>query len=109
MKSLFAFDIGQEYQLGDQPITKVFPNPGYFFSTILFNLYALAGTILLFLLIFGGLNIIMGAGGRDSNKIQKGQKAISAAVVGFIIIFASYFIIQLIQTLTGVNILNPEI
>lgn len=104
-----AFDIGQEYQLGDRGISQVFPTVGSLFSTILFNLYGLAGLILLFLLIFGGLNIIIGAGKQESDKVQKGQKAVSGAVIGFIIIFASYFIIQLIQALTGVNILNPGI
>ena len=104
-----AFNIGEEYQLGDRGVNQVFPTVGSFFSTILFNLYGLAGIILLFLLIFGGLSIIIGAGGQDSGKVQKGQKAVTAAVIGFIVIFTSYFIIQLIQTLTGVNILNPGI
>lgn len=104
-----AFNIGEEYQLGNRGINQVFPTMGSLFSTILFNLYGLAGIILLFLLIFGGWNIMIGAGSQDSGKIQKGQKAVQAAVIGFIIIFTSYFIIQLIEAITGVNILNPGI
>ena len=104
-----AFNIGEEYQLGNRGINQVFPTMGSLFSTILFNLYGLAGIILLFLLIFGGWNIMIGAGSQDSGKIQKGQKAVQAAAIGFIIIFTSYFIIQLIEAITGVNILNPGI
>ncbi len=104
-----AFNIGQEYQLGDQGINQVFPTVGSLFSTVLFNLFGLIGLILIFLLIFGGLNIIIGAGRQDSSRIQQGQKALTAAVIGFIVVFASYFIVQIIETLTGVQILNPNI
>jgi len=102
-------NIGKEFSLRSGGIADVFPKPGSLFSVILFNLYGLAGIILLFLLIFGGFSIIIGAGKQDSGQIQKGQKSVTSAVIGFIIIFASYFIIQLIQVITGVNILNPTI
>jgi len=104
-----AFNIGQEYQLGDQGVEQVFPTVGSFFSTILFNLFGLIGLILIFLLIFGALNIIIGAGRQDSGRVQQGQKALTAAIIGLAVVFASYFIVQIIETITGVQILNPTI
>jgi len=98
---VFAVDIGKEYGVADK-----FGTLGEFFSTILFNIYGLAGIIFLFLLIFGGISIIIGAGNQDSSKVQKGQKAVTSAVAGFVVIFVSYFVIQLIQVITGVNILE---
>lgn len=101
---VFAVDIGKEYGVEDK-----FPTFGEFFSTILFNVYAIAGVILLILLLFGGLSIIIGAGSQDSSKIQQGQKTLTASLIGFVVIFTSYFIIQLIETLTGVQIINPNL
>jgi len=102
-------NIGKEFSLRSGGIADIFPTPGSLFSVILFNVYGLAGIILLFLLLFGGASIIIGAGKQDSGQVQKGQKSVTGAVIGFIVIFASYFIIQLIQVITDVNILNPTI
>ncbi len=84
-----------------------FPNPGALISVILKNVYTLAGILLLVLLLFGGLSIIMGAGQGEPKKTAQGQKAATTAVIGFLIVFASYWIIKLVEYVTGVNILNP--
>jgi len=109
MKPIFAFDIGQEFRLGNQGINSVFPTVNSLFGTILFNVYTVAGIIFVFLLIFGGFSVIIGAGSQDAGKIEAGKKAITTAVIGFVVIFASYFIIQIIEVLTGVQILNPTL
>jgi len=109
MKPVFAFDIGQEFQLGNRGVNSVFPTFNSLFGTILFNVYGVAGIIFVFLLIFGGFGVIIGAGSQDAGKVEQGRKAITAAVVGFVVIFASYFIIQIIEVLTGVQILNPNL
>lgn len=101
--------IGENYKLGDNKITEVFGSFGAFFQHILTPIYAIAGIIMIFLLIFGGISIIIGSGQQDSGQIQKGQKAATAAVAGFIIIVGSYFIVQLIEVITGVQILNPNL
>jgi len=86
-----------------------FQTPGALISIILRNVYMVAGVLLLVLLIFGGISIILGAGGGDPKKAGQGQKAATAAVIGFLIIFASYWIIQIIEVITGIKILNPII
>lgn len=113
MKTLLAqtpVEIGKEWLLKDKsPIGKAtqFANPGALISVILKNVYVAAGVLLFVLLIFGGFSIIMGAGQNDPKKVGQGQKAATTAVIGFLIIFASYWIIQIIQKLTGLEILNP--
>jgi len=103
-------DIGKEWIIGpnksivDSP---QFQTPGALISIILKNVYVLAGVFLLVLLIFGGVSIIMGAGQGDAKKTGQGKKVATAAVIGFFIIFASYWIIKLIEFITGVNIFNP--
>ena len=102
-------------KIGDELIVKpsvaitnapAFSSPGSLISILLKNIYVLAGVLLFILLLVGGFSIISSAGGGDPKKTAQGQKAITSAIIGFLIIFASYWIIQIIQYITGLNILN---
>lgn len=85
-----------------------FDNFGQLVSVILSNAYILAGVVLLFLLIFGGFSIIMGAGGGNPEQAARGKQAVTWAIIGAVVVFTSYWIIQLIEVITGVGILNPQ-
>jgi hypothetical protein len=102
-----AVDIGQRF---NSPIGKT-GGVGIadLVSIILSNAIVIAGVILLFLLVFGGFLMIASAGQDDPQKAAQGKKAVTAAAIGFIIIFASYWIVQVIETMTGTQILNPQI
>jgi len=50
----------------------------------------------------------MAAGGNDPKKTQQASQTITAALIGFVVVFLSYAIIQLIETITGLQILNPN-
>ena len=80
-----------------------------FFNMIVPNILLLAGIIFFVLLVVGGFMFIAGAGGGDANQTGKGQKAITYALIGFIIIFVSYWIIKIIETVTGINIFDPDL
>lgn len=108
MKPVYAFDLSKT-PWGPKPLGQTFPNLATFISLILSNALVIAGIILLFLLIFGGISLIMGTGGGDPKKAQQGKQAITNALIGFAIVFLSYFIIQIIEVLTGLDILNPNL
>lgn len=107
---MLAFNIGEEFTLGEnQPgigTKPAFQTIGNFISAILPNVYIIAGVILFILLIIGGLMVIINAGKSEQEGVQKGQKAITSALVGFLIIFTSYWIIQIIEVITGISILK---
>ncbi len=107
MKRALAINLGQEYKFGGQGVETVFPNFASFFQNIIFNVITVVGLIFIVLLIFGGFNIIMGAGGANSKKVEEGKKALSAALIGLVVVVFSYFIIQLVEVITGAQILNP--
>lgn len=99
--------------IGDTPLGKgsisgTYPNLGTLISLILKNSLTVAGILLLFLLLFGGVTYIMSAGDGDPKKAQQAQTAITDALIGFAVVFLAYFIIQIIQVITGLNILNPN-
>lgn len=105
-----AFEIGQEFQLKkDTPIQDVagYRSLGDFISMILPNIYIIASLILFILLVVGGFAIM--TSGDDPQKKGQGSKAITSAIIGFIIIFTSYWLIKLIEFLTGINIFKSGV
>ena len=101
--------IGDVFKIGEEGIgTKGgYSSIGEFVGKILPNVFVVAGVIFFILILVAGFGIITSAG--DPEKTKQSSGALSAAIAGFIIIFGSYWIIQLIQYLTGVNILNPGV
>jgi len=104
MRNLLAVDIGKEFKFGNQGVGQIegYKTLGGFISSLLPNVYVIAGLILLFLTLFGGFGLLSAGG--DKEKIAQGSKTITAAVVGFAIIFVSFWLIKLIEVLTGVTI-----
>jgi hypothetical protein len=86
-------------------ISTNYPNIGSLVAIILKNGLTVAGIILLGLIIFGGISYIMAAGEADQKKLAAATDTLTSAIIGFLVIFASYFIIQIIQVITGLKIL----
>ena len=76
---------------------------GFLMSKLLPFVYTFAGLCLLVVLISGGLTLMTGAG--DQNKVKEGYGKIQAGLIGFLIIFVSYFIVQIVELILGVSIL----
>ena len=107
MKSLWAFKIGDQFLLKpDRPVKEI-GTIGGIISTLLQNIYVLAGILLFVLLIIGGFIFIIGAGQDNPEQAKKGKQALTAALIGFTVIFCSYWIIRIIEILTGIKIFNP--
>jgi VIT1/CCC1 family predicted Fe2+/Mn2+ transporter len=107
-KNILAFNIGEVFKIApDQGIKNAdqFNSLGGLISAILPNIYTLSGLILLFFLIFGGLAVILGAGKGNKEQVEKGKKILTGTLIGFLVIFASYWIIQVLEIITGVEIL----
>jgi hypothetical protein len=64
--------------------------------------FVLAGVILLFFFILGGIGMIGNAGKNDPQKAEQAKKTLTSALIGFIIVFASYWIVKLVATIVGV-------
>ena len=98
-----AVDIGRAF---DSPFGQT-KGLGSLVSTIISGAFTLSGIIFLVLFVVGGIGIIAGAGNDNPERAAKGKQAITSALIGFIIVFAAYWIIQIIETITGLKILNP--
>jgi len=58
-------------------------------------------------LIIGGIRWVTSGG--DKEKTARAQQTLTAALVGLVIVFASWAIIKLIETFFGIQILTLEI
>lgn len=76
---------------------------GKMIGALLPYVYVVAGLLMLLMLIMGGVTLMTAAG--DQNKTKEGYGKIQAGIIGFIIIFVSYFVVQITEVVLGVKIL----
>ncbi len=107
MERLLAYTTAPSVDLSKEfAPAETFKNLGDVVNVLLQNAFVIAGVIFLVLLIFGGFTFIVSAGSGDAKKSEHSKQTITAAVTGLVLVFASYWIIQIIEILTGIKILN---
>lgn len=99
-----AVPIGNSF-LGSGHFLTQLTGVGTLVSLIASNAILIAGVIFIFLLIFGGISMIGGAGAGDPQKVGRGREIVAAAVIGFIIVIAAWWIVLVIGRATGLNLL----
>lgn len=79
--------------------------PGKIISRALkFFIFPIAGIILFIVLILGGFQMLAGA--NNSKSLEEGKQRITTAIIGFILLFAAYWIAQLLEIIFGIRILS---
>jgi len=108
MNKLAQINIGEKllgkdhFLLRNNDLTGV----GTLTSIIISNVLIIAGIVVLFFFIAGGIGMISGAGKDNPEKAEKSKKTITSAVIGFVVIFAAYWIVQIIGKITGIDLLG---
>ena len=74
---------------------------GGIIASILPWIFTIAGMLLLIYLIFGGLQLMLSGG--DPKGAQAAKAHITNALIGFIIIFAAFWIVQLVGLIFGLQ------
>lgn len=77
---------------------------GDIINMVLPYVFVIAGLILLFMLILGGIQLMTAAGNPDKTKAGYGR--ITHALIGFLIVFVAYFVSQLVEVMLGVKFLS---
>lgn len=65
--------------------------------------FPLAGIILFVMILWGGFEMLSGAATKKS--LDAGRERVTAAIIGFILLFSSYWIVQIVEAVFGVRIL----
>lgn len=66
-------------------------------------IFPIAGIILFVQLLLGGFQMLTGA---TSKGMEEGKGKITAALIGFLLLFASYWMMQLLELIFGLRILS---
>ena len=78
-------------------------NLGEVINQLMPYIFGFAGLALFIMLIWGGITLMTAAG--DPAKSKDGYGKLSAGLIGFLIIFVSYFVAQLVEVILGIKIL----
>lgn len=70
-------------------------------SVLIPYFFFFSGTALLLMLILGGFSLL--TGGSDPKKIEQGKQRITYAIMGFIIVFAAYWVVQIAGRIFGLK------
>ncbi len=103
-----AVDIGDSFILGfgkqtiGNPAQVNYQELHNIITIIVKNLFYIAGLILFIFIIIGGVGMIINAG--NAEKQKQSSQTLSSAITGFLIIFVSYWLVRIIQVITGIEI-----
>ncbi len=78
-----------------------FQNIGQILSRAATLVFSFAGLGLLLMLILGGFDFLTSAG--DTKKLEQGKQRITYAIVGFIIIFIAFWVVQAVGVVFGLE------
>jgi len=99
-----SFDIGRAFFNEDGHFLSRFTGIGTLVSVLLSNAIVVAGIFLVFIIIISGINMISGSG--DAQKIDQAKQVLTAGIIGFIVVVIAFFIVRLVESSLGVNILG---
>jgi len=77
-------------------------NIGDIINALIPYIFALAGLVLLFTLILGGFELLTSAG--SPKKIESAKAKLTNAVIGFIIVFVAFWLVQILEVIFGLTI-----
>lgn len=100
VKTAFAVNIQNEFK---SPVNQA-SDVSKLVGSLLANSNIIAGIFFLILVITAGYRMLNHAG--DVQKFATGKDVITYALLGFLIIFAAYWIIQIVETMTGFKIIS---
>lgn len=87
------------------PVADDLSTPGGIVTRFLaFYAFPIAGLILFVMLIWGGFEMLVGA--TSAKQKDAGKQRVTNALVGFMLLFASYWIAQILQVIFNVNFLG---
>lgn len=88
------------------PPAQKFKNFGEIVGVFSQNIVIVAGVIFFILILVAGFRMIRAAGSEDSKAMEQNKNLLTYAVAGFLIIFSAYWVVQIVNFVTGGSIGN---
>ncbi len=84
----------------DTKVSETYTTPAFLVNLLVRNLFVVAGIILFFMILLAGFKFI--AGGKKG--LDDAKQIMSAALIGFLLMFSAYWIVQIVKLITRTNI-----
>lgn len=99
-----GIDLGSCITLGknSQSVADVYQQPADLVNVVVRNLFIVAGIIIFFMIIYAGYQFIE----KDAKGIEEAQSIMTAAVGGLVVMFVAYWIVRIIEAVTGMQLLS---
>lgn len=108
MKFLSLTLPGNQQIQAPSEIEQITNNAGLFGENIIRNLiwllFVIAIILTLFYLIWGGFQWLMSSG--DKEKLEKAKRSLVYTIIGLVIVFMSFFIVQLVAGFFNIPLLG---
>ncbi len=96
--------IASEYDSESTDKSDQLSTPGGIINELLIYLFPLAILILFAMLVWGGFEMLTGAA--NEKNLTAGKNRVTSAIAGFILLFASYWIVEIVQNIFNIQILS---
>ncbi len=97
-----GISLGDCLKLSDStPVQDVYTTPAFLVNLIIDNLFVVAGVIIFFMTLLAGFFFITGG----KKGLDQAKQILLAVIIGFGLMFGAYWIVQIIKTVTGADIL----
>lgn len=96
---LADIDIRDYWPLSDK--NGGFKNISQMVTSLTSTIIIIGGVVFFLLIVIAGVGLIVGAGSGDAHATENRQQFLTFAVIGFVIMFTAFWIVQLISYITG--------
>ncbi len=86
------------------PLPAKFTNLASVVSNAIPFIFPIAGVLLLLYLVWGGFDILTSMG--DAKKVEAAKGKVTNAIIGFLIIFFAYWIVQILDNVFRLGVYN---
>lgn len=93
-----GIDIGKVWRFAQVP---QFSSLAGVFSFVLPRVFILGGVIFFVMIVIAGFGVIRGAGSDDPHNQEKARNFLTYSIIGLIIMIGAYWILQIINVVTG--------
>ena len=96
-----GINLGDCLKLSDSTnVSDVYTDPAFLVNLIVRNMFVVAGVIIFLMFMLAGYKFIT----KGKEGIEDAKRTVNISLLGFSIMFAAYWIVQIVSLLTGVNI-----
>ncbi len=96
-----GINLGEELKLKTgQSVQDVYDTPSKIVNLIVSNLFVIAGIVIFIFIIGAGFSFLQ----ESSQGKEEARNLATGAIIGFIVMFAAYWIVQIVAAVTGADI-----